>query len=225
MNDEYCWNKYGDLLRINIEWFTKRGKHYRRTPWKHYLLDKYLRGKVLDIGCGYASTTRYYFFNRGSIIQLVLLDIVGEVLEELENDKNLLKIVSDALTLPFEKKYFDTVYMQAFLHNIPGKECRLYLLRNVWEVLKGQGVLIITVWSPDLNILKKKYIVKEIGMHDIIIKDKWGQRYYHIYDLQELIEEVSTAGFSMIKYDYFIQNPSLPELTKNIIVVFEKRIY
>ncbi len=200
----------------------KRGKHYRRTPWKHDLLDKYLRGKVLDIGCGYASTTRYYFFNRRNIIQLILLDIVEEVLVELEDNVNLLKIVSDALTLPLKKNYFDTVYMQAFLHNIPGKECRLYLLRKVWEILKDQGVLILTVWSPDLSVLKKKYCVKEIDINDFIIEDKWGQRYYHIYDLRELIEEVTTIGFSVVEYDYFIQNPLSPKLTRNIIVVLVK---
>ncbi len=208
---------------MNVEWFMKRGKYYRRTPWVHHLIDKYLRGKVLDVGCGYASTTRYYFFNRRNITQLVLLDMVKEVLEEIENDKNLVKILADALTLPFNNDYFDTVYMQAFLHNIPGKECRIYLLRNVLSVLREDGVLIVTVWSPDLSVLKKKYIVKEVGMRDIIIKDKWGQRYYHIFDLQELIDEISYAGFSVVKYDYFIQNPSSPELTRNIIIVSIKK--
>ncbi len=208
---------------MNIEWFMKRGKYYRRTPWKHDLLDKYLKGRVLDIGCGYASTTRYYFFKKNNITQLILLDIVEEVLEELENDKYLMKIISDALMLPFNENYFDTVYMQAFLHNIPGKECRIYLLRNVLSVLREDGVLIVTVWLPDLSVLKKKYLVKEIGMRDIIIKDKWGQRYYHIFDLQELIDEISYAGFSVVKYDYFIQNSSSPELTRNIIIVSIKK--
>jgi len=208
---------------MNIEWFTKRGKYYRRTPWVHHLLDKYLRGKVLDVGCGYASTTRYYFFNRRNITQLVLLDMVKEVLEEIENNKNLVKILADALTLPFNNNYFDTVYLQAFLHNIPGKECRAYLLRNMQRILRDKGILIITVWLPELSVLRKKYIVKEIGRGDIIIKDKWGKRYYHIYDLNELVEEISVAGFSVLEYDYLIQNPSSPSITKNLILVAIKR--
>ncbi|MCD6301398.1 MAG: methyltransferase domain-containing protein, partial [Staphylothermus sp.] len=178
---------------MNIEWFMKRGKYYRRTPWKHVLLDKYLKGIVLDIGCGYASTTRYYFFMKKSITQLILLDMVGDVLEEIEHDKYLMKIVSDALTPPFNQNYFDTIYMQAFLHNIPGRECRIYILRKAWSLLRNSGVLIVTVWSPDLNILKKKYLVTEIGENDIVIVDKWGRRYYHIYNLEELISDVTEA--------------------------------
>lgn len=205
-----------------INWFRKRGRIYRSFPWRQDFLYKYSRGVCLDLGCGLAATTRYLLKSR-YLNRLVLLDIVEETLMEISNSNELIiHVDSDILQIPFRENIFDTVCLLAVIHHIPGRECREYVLREVYSVLKPGGYAIITTWSPDLSILlgREKYI--ELSGRAYLLIDKYGDRYYYFYEINELVEQLQNSGFVIIENGFFVQNPSEPAITRNIYAVASK---
>lgn len=220
--DAICWSKYGYLLNKTINWFKKHGKTYRSTPWREYFLYKYSKGIGLDLGCGLASTTRELVKNN-YLDKLFLLDIVEETLYEICNlCYNIFCIRSDVLRIPFRDNIFDTVYILAVLHHIPGEECRISVLEEIYRVLKPGGNVIITTWSPDLGIFLNSVNYIKQNDRSFVIIDRYGQRYFYFYELNELIKQIRGIGFEIVEYNTFIQNPSKPNITKNIYIVASK---
>ncbi len=208
-------------MKNTIEWFRKHGSRYRSRPWNYFFLRRYPYGKALDMGSGLASTTKHLLVEN-VIKYLVLLDLSFNTLRNTcISDPRIQCIVGDILDPPFKSNSFNTVFLLATLHHIPGHECRLYVLKKVYEILSGNGVLIITVWNPSIEVLLKRN-VRVIDERDYILVDRNGSRYYHIYGMEELIEDVRETGFNIIDKGYFIQTPSREELTRNIYIIAEK---
>ncbi|ADI32032.1 class I SAM-dependent methyltransferase [Staphylothermus hellenicus] len=221
---EYCWEKYGDLMEKTIEWFRTKGSRYRAKPWKQLFIEKYSHGTVLDLGGGIASTSRYYL-DKKIIEKLVIVDLAEKPLLSIKNTNIFtIKICGDILEYIFLENYFDTIYLLAVLHHIPGKECRIELLKNIKQMLRRNGYLIITVWNPDIDALKKKYMIKTLESEkDILICDSVGCRYYHLYSVEELCNEIRFIEMEIVEKGYFYQNIKQKNLTCNIYVVAKKK--
>ncbi|MEM1675170.1 MAG: class I SAM-dependent methyltransferase [Desulfurococcaceae archaeon] len=217
--DIMCWNKYGDLMENTVKWFRSIGCSYRSFPWRQEFLYKYSKGIGLDLGCGLASTTRELLKNK-YLVKLILLDIVEETLVKIcSYDHRIVCIRSDVLNIPFSNDLFDTVYLLAVLHHIPGVDCRLHVLREVYRVLKPCGYFILTVWNPILSVLLKNMDYIDYGDKNYLLVDKNGARYYYFYELDELVDQVMTCGFNIVESGFFIQNIDKPDITRNIYVV------
>lgn len=218
MSVNVCWRVYSELLRCTVEWFRVMGGKYRVKPWKHEFLYKYSKGVGLDLGCGIAATTKH-LLERGLLRRLVLLDVVSESVKVACQDSvKTCCIVGDVLELPFRNACFDTVYALSILHHIPGRECRIAVLKGIREVLVDRGSLVLTVWHPNLK-RKLPKTFKSIGEKEYLLVDAVGKRYYYFFTLTELASLVEDVGFKIVEKGYFIQNPAKPELTRNIYLV------
>ncbi|RLG81322.1 MAG: class I SAM-dependent methyltransferase [Thermoprotei archaeon] len=219
---EYCWNRYGAIMRSTISWFEKKGASYRVKPWSTRFLEEYSKGLALDLGSGIASTSRR-LLSLGIIDRLVLLDLATTPLREAcAGDPYVVCVAGDILDLPFRDGVFDTILALAVLHHIPGSECRSLLLSEAYRVLRDRGTLILTVWSPTIEALKTKKLLERAFDEGYIVMDRSGSRYYFFYEMRELVDSVTAVGFTIVEKGIYVQNPRKPEITRNIYVVATK---
>lgn len=217
-----CWEKYGSLLNPTIEWFRKHGWKYREKPWREEFLYKYSQGIGLDLGSGIASTTRE-ILSKGLLKRLVLVDLAETSLEKISGiDYRIYYVVSDIFSTPFPNNCFDTIYLLAVLHHIPGLECRLLVLRETYRLLKRDRYLIITVWNPNIDYLEKKQGIKKLGDREYLLISREGKRYYYIFSRKELEEILGETGYEIISHGFFYQNPAKPFLTRNTYFICRK---
>jgi len=155
----------------------------RKNTWTEFdflFKDVIPRERVLDLGCG---NGRFYEKLREQNYTGVdnserLIEIAREKYPEADFK------VASALELPFRDEEFDRIYSLAVLHHLP-QEYHNIFVEEAKRVLKGGGVLIITVWN--LEERKKKSDVKKISEKEILIP--WhgaDEHYFYIFDLEEL---------------------------------------
>ena len=91
---------------------------------------KYVKGRVLDVGCGSNTFVKSYRNGIG-------VDIF--------NWKGCDKVIKDSAQLPFKNESFDTVSYLASLNHIPNRELSV---RDSYRILKPGGRILITMISP-----------------------------------------------------------------------------
>jgi len=95
----------------------------------------YIKGRLLDLGCGVNKLVRQYGNGVGvDVFQFGNADIILE----------------DTSRMPFADNHFDTITMLASLNHIPNREI---VLREVWRILKFDGLIIITMIPLWISIL------------------------------------------------------------------------
>lgn len=170
---------------------------YREKPFKEvleFLKDK--KGKILDVGCG---SGRHFINNKnlefyGVDFSEKMLDLARKKAEK-ENIFASLKLMKKE-KIPFEKNFFDFVICISVLHCIPKKEKRIFLLKEIKRILKKNGEVLLSVWSKNHKKIKNKG--KEIFIPWKKDKNLY-ERYYYIYDLEELKGDVKKAGFDILE--------------------------
>ncbi|MBU1018932.1 class I SAM-dependent methyltransferase [Patescibacteria group bacterium] len=122
----------------------------RKRGWKDFeVFDPYLKGKVLDIGCGNGR----------------LKDYIGDRAEYFgcDNNEKFVTIakkrgggfeIGDFLDLPYPDNHFDLVVSVAAFHHIPSRKLRKKALKEVKRVMKPGATGIFLVW----NLWQRKYI-------------------------------------------------------------------
>jgi SAM-dependent methyltransferase len=91
---------------------------------------KFVRGKVLDVGCGRKPYKNTYFAAAESYIGI-----------DFATPNNEPDVVGSALDLPFENQSFDTVVSTELLEHVPDP---LRALREMHRVLRPGGYIILT---------------------------------------------------------------------------------
>ncbi len=217
-----------ELLWDTIEWFDRRGGRYRRRGWDIGFLSKYITGDTVDMGSGSAATS-LRLLRMGLIRRLVLVDLSPRMLHGAGDGACAVKIVGDMRKGFLREDSFDTCLMIASLHNIPGRDQRLRVLRNAYRLLKCGGHLIVFVWSrrqigflPVILRHLPYWITGRLEWGDIILLDKCGRRYYHLYTAGELRRDVVSAGFHVVAEGVFYPRKRLMGRTKNHYIVAMK---
>jgi len=123
---------------------------------------KYIKGKkLLDIGCLGPHGNRFKFLNEAFPDK----EIFGiDNNKELINTLNLKNIIfSDIHKLPFEDKFFDTVYMGEIIEHTwnPGQ-----VIDEVFRVLKDDGRFILD--TPNALSIQKLFKYTIFGKDDIV---------------------------------------------------------
>jgi len=101
--------------------------------WRVKNVLPYLKGDLLDIGCGTNELVRRYGKGKG-------VDVYQW------GDVNL--VVEDTSNLPYEEKSFDTVTIIAALNYIPNRE---EVLKEANRLLRKDGIIVITMIPPTIS--------------------------------------------------------------------------
>ncbi len=152
-----------------------------------------LDGSVLDLGCGNG--------RHCSVLADYGLEIVG-----LDASFELLKIAKkrcpegeyikgDARKLPLEDSSFDAVLYIAAIHHL--REGRVDSLKECKRVLKARGTLLISSWSRESNRWNIPDEQRDVNVPWTREDGTVFQRYYHLYTLKELTEDVLRAGLTV----------------------------
>ena len=108
---------------------------------RHQIVEKHLKGKLLDIGCGNNLIARNYG------------DGIGVDVYQWDGIDALV----DTRCLPFGSKTFDTIVFMANLNHIP-EHIRTEVLQEAKRVLKDNGQFLITMLTPKLGYIGHKYV-------------------------------------------------------------------
>ena len=194
MSQQEIWNSIAPL------WKT-----FRKNPLPEavdFLKNK--KGRILDLGCG----TGRHFMKNGEFYGV---DFSEGMIKLAKKNKVKVKLfVASADSLPFEDNFFDSAIFIAALHCIETKEKREKALGELFRTLKQNSEALITVWSKKhtklANHPKNSTIAWKKGSEEL-------QRYYYLYDKEELEKLLKSVGFKVV---------SIVDDNKNIIVIVRK---
>jgi len=115
-------------------------------PAEKYRIDKtlpYVRGRLLDVGCGFNNLVREYGSGTGA---------------DVHPWPGVDVIIPDAGRLPFREASFDTVAMIAMLNHVPKRREALVEARRV---LRPAGQLLVTMIGPVVGRLAHLLFVRD----------------------------------------------------------------
>lgn len=212
------------VIRENVRHtFEAIAEHFdltRYKPWPEsveYIESLPEGSRLLDIGCG---NGRNMFLPRRLGHQIVgidfsmnLLRIAQEKLSVRELEMSAHLVGGDATLLPFKDNIFDAALYIATLHHIPSEEDRLESLKEVERTLTSGGTALISVWALDQprfqELVENKS--KDPDFADIFIPwtrsdGKVFQRFYHLFEKDELKDLISRTRLETEKYFFSSDN-------------------
>ncbi len=196
---------------------------HRVWPEMEILVKKYVKygDKVLDAGCGNArlagvlNKVEYWGLDSSSRF----LSNLKFKNQNLKNGKINLKNL-DLLELDkFEQDDFDIVFMFASFNHIAGREFRLKVLNDVYQLLKPGGFVIMTNWNM-WNLVFKKNIWRykfsyrslneryNLSFRDIMTRwqlpdrKKQAELYYRAFSKSEIKALLRKTGFKVVQNYY-----------------------
>lgn len=216
------------LIEMNRDFYTRFGASFSATrqriqPGVRRVLTR-LKGdeSILDLGCGNGELARelakqgHHGPYLGVDFSLPLLQDAetqpeGFTARFMQADLTQLSAISDQLSA---SDGWSLITAFAVLHHIPSLELRLNLLRVVHQLLKEDGVFVLSNWQF-LNSEKLKARIQPweaaalsgtaVDAGDYLLD--WrsggkGLRYVHHFDKKELDELASTSQFRVVDTFY-----------------------
>lgn len=182
------------------ETFDKIADHFDKTrnrPWEEVVkFLKIRKGRTLDLGCGNGR-------------HIIVGNEIGHEMVGIDASMNLIKIAkrktnsdtdfirANAKRLPFKNNTFDNVIYIATIHHL--KKGRVQSLKEVKRILKQGGEILVSAWARESD----RWDLEE-GENDVIVP--WNRedgkvidRFYHLYTLEELIEDIEKSKLEVIK--------------------------
>jgi len=201
---------YGETYR------KSGGHHWKNTPWNiarveliRSLLGSRRTGLMLDVGCGDA----WVSYNVADLVFPVGIDpSVEGISSAKKHGYKYPLIVADAINIPFRGDVFDKVLCSEVIEHVIDDE---QLLKEINEVLKMQGIVIITTPKKhsidELVFGKCEFHIKEYDEREIT---QLILKYYHILNI-EYLDITKTILYLM--YHYFPINSRIYNVINNII--------
>ncbi|MFA5070416.1 MAG: class I SAM-dependent methyltransferase [Patescibacteria group bacterium] len=191
---------------------------------------------ILDAGCGNGRLSEIFEKIK---VNYIGIDSSERLIATARVKYPSLKFeVADILELIFPDGQFDVVFLIAVLQHVPSNELRLEAFKNIYRILKPDGHLLMTNWNlwQDIfrmnrlkNNLKKLLGFSQLDKNDIFKTWKSPQgeiiaeRYLHAFNLPEIEELMSQAGFKVMKNFYSFKGRTVGQKEgRNIITIGQK---
>lgn len=152
--------------------------------WRIRAALPYIRGRLLDIGCGTNQLVTAYQ-GKGIGVDIHPWDGVDQVVEDTAN-------------LPFTDGEFETVTIIAALNHIPNREA---VLREAYRVLSTSGRIVITMIPPLISRIWHK--IREPWDVD---QSERGMKEGEVFGISnsDVLEMLEEAGFEPIGHTRFM---------------------
>lgn len=141
--------------------------------------------RVLDIGAGTGYIAAQLM---NSCQEIHLLDESSEMLSHAPDCKELIKVIGDALNIPYEDDYFDVIILSDVLHHIKDQDT---LMKECYRVLKPTGRIIVHDFHR--KHLKTKLL-------ELFERFLFGKLYYRT--IEETSELLENSGFNIKKINH-----------------------
>jgi len=255
-----------DIKTSLASFYDKEAEKYYQTRSKHWadadiFLDQLQKSgkktiKLLEFGCGSGRLLAHLKELQWIHIQYIWVDISQELLKFAKKQisgKWAPKHISTEFICDDIIHYirsctqesFDFVIGVASFQHIPNDKERFFLIKNIYRILKYDGILIMTNRSFSRRFLKKytrelfrslwRYISsfgKKRHRNDLMLprKDKENirhQRFYHIYTIWELKKLVTMSGFTLETLGYLKKWKIISRWkdSQNSLVIAKKSIF
>ena len=176
---------------ISEEWHEFKQNPSRNA--QEFLKDK--KGKILDMGAG---SGRNLIGLDVKEKYIYLVDFSANMIKLAENrakklgiQNNVKTYVSPIEKLPWEEGFFDYAICVAALHCVETSEAREAAVEELFRVLKSGGEAEIEVWNKDSHRFKNADKEKLVSWRDK------GERYYYLYNKDEIFELFKSKGFEI----------------------------
>jgi ubiquinone/menaquinone biosynthesis C-methylase UbiE len=187
LSQKQVWNKIAEDWKKFRERYIKEVEDFVRD----------CSGSLLDLGCG---SGRHFIKKEG--LKIYGVDFSEEMIKLAGKNAKTKKInvelkLMQNEKIPYFKEFFDNIICVAVLHCVETREGRKKLLSEMKRVLKPGGRALILVWNSKYGRVKNK------GKEAIIPWTTGGnklERYYYLYNLEELKEDVERIGFKLLNF-------------------------
>jgi ubiquinone/menaquinone biosynthesis C-methylase UbiE len=151
------------------------------------------KGDILDLGAG---TGRHLIKIKDG--KMWLADFSEEMIKYAKEKAKKENIkaeftVTESDKLPFKDNFFDAAICVALLHCVETSKKRNKTIKELFRVLKHGAKAKIAVWNKDSERFKKSSKERYVGWRDK------GERYYYLYEAEEIYNDFEKAGFKIIK--------------------------
>ena len=155
---------------------------------------------IYDIGCGTGRNMTGYIDCESRTF--IGVDTCSKFVEMCRT-KELTCVEASMTALPFEDASADAILSIAAFHHLSTEERRVEALREMVRVLKNDGEILMSVWSKT-QPKKTRRVFDEYG--DVMVKwNKHGEvfeRYYYIFQLDELKRLFDTVGLCILSHTW-----------------------
>jgi len=177
-------------------------------------------GRVLDVGCGHGRLAHLLDQHRPGATYQGLDFSVEFVRQGREQAAGLAHTsatyhLTDLTRLNWASllagRQYDTVFVLAVLHHIPGYDNRLAVLRTLSQYLAPDGRMAISAWQFTANERMRRKIVSwdQVGLDpaglepgDYLLNWKrggLGYRYCHLIDQEEMVRMAAESGLDLLE--------------------------
>ncbi len=145
---------------INNNFWKERAEKYNKTNWvkDSHLLDAFLSlisketayDNILEVGIGTGAVANKVVDMFGPLIGL---DKSKEMMSKIDHD-GITTVVGDAHSLPFEKDYFNLIYMRNVIHYLENPK---YAFAEIFRCLKNEGIYLFSQVIPFSDKISDEY--------------------------------------------------------------------
>ena len=181
--------------KIASEFSTTRANKW---PLINRFMESVPKGsKILDIGCGNGRNMLYDHYEFKGV------DISSEFVK-ICWDRGLDVKKGTMTELPFKNNSFDVILSIASFHHLNNENDRNKALQEMKRVLQPGGIVLLYVWSKN-QPGKTKRTFENYG--DVLVpwKSNDGKiynRYYYIFQIEEIKELIEKNGFIIQKHTW-----------------------
>ena len=180
-------------------------KHFNNTrtyQWKWitiFLENLSSNSLVYDIGCGNGRNMLNTFNDKLSFIGI---DNCNSFVQICKN-KKLNTINANIIDIPLKNNSANAIICIAVFHHLSNSENRIKALKEMKRLIKDDGQILLSVWS--INQPKKTRRHFNNYGNNIVLWNNYGkiyERYYYIFELEEIRAMFKTVGLNIISYNY-----------------------